>query len=153
MHFASRLFPPKLSPLPSVLYAFDCARRGGDLDACNELARRAFELMRENPMHCLLHRDWAERLIGASQLETAEASALAYLEFLKGCDRPAPSTQNRIPYWAALLQKHAAALPKSVEFFTANFPEESLTRPLPSQRFLAKTRLAVRGTSQKPKKK
>ena len=68
---------------------------------------------------------------GRVQQEVADASTLAYLEYLKGCDPSDLRTQNYIRFWVPVLQKHRAALPKSVEFFTANFPEQSLDEPLP----------------------
>lgn len=136
----------------SVLHAFRCSLRARDFAACELLAPRAFELMRENTVHCMLHRDWMGRLIGASKQELADASTLAYLEYLAGCDQSTLSTQNRILFWAALLQKYRAALPKSVEFFVANFPDENLDEPLPIQRFVAKERPAARPSSRKTKK-
>jgi hypothetical protein len=124
----------------AVLYAFRCAVDAGDLAACELLAPRAFELMREDTLHCVHHRDWAEKLIGASKHEAADAATLVYLEYLQGCDQSALGTQNRILFWAALLQNHRAALPRAVEFFVANFPDEDLDQRLPAQRFTAKER-------------
>ena len=115
----------------AVLYAFDRSLDAGDLTACEVLAPRAFELMREEPMYVILHRKWVEQLMGTSQHEPADASTLAYLEYLKGCDQSTLRTRNYIRSWARLLQEHRAALPKSVEFFTASFPERSLDEPLP----------------------
>ena len=116
----------------AVLYAFDRSLEAGDLTACEVLAPHAFELMREEaPMYVILHRKWVEQLIGASRNELADASTLAYLEYLKGCDQSTRRTKNYILFWARLLQEHRSALTKSVEFFTANFPEVSLDEPLP----------------------
>jgi hypothetical protein len=116
----------------AVVYAFDRSLHAGDLTACEVLAPRAFELMREEePMYVVLHRKWVEQLMGASQQEMADASTLAYLEYLKGCDQSDLRTQNYLRFWVPVLQKHRAALPKSIEFFTASFPERSLDEPLP----------------------
>ncbi|MGC9948790.1 MAG: hypothetical protein ABSF64_20680 [Bryobacteraceae bacterium] len=76
--------------------------------------------MRENTIQCVEHCKWVDQLIDASRDAQADTAALLYLEYLSGCDQSAPGTQNRISYWAALLQKHRAALPKPVEFFAAH---------------------------------
>ncbi len=120
----------------AVLYAFHGALHADDLAACELLAPRALELMREDTAHCILHRRWVEKLIAAARLDLADASALAYLEYLAVCDPSALSTQNRVLFWAALLQENRAVLPGSVEFFRANFPDENLDGPLPLQRFV-----------------
>jgi hypothetical protein len=100
----------------AVLYAFRCAVDAGDLAACELLAPRAFELMREDTLHCVHHRDWAEKLIGASKHEAADAATLVYLEYLQGCDQSALGTQNRILFWAALLQNHRYGKRTTVKF-------------------------------------
>ncbi len=126
----------------AVQHAFNCSLRAGDFAACETLAPRAFELMRGDPLHSVLQRKYAEQLIGASRRELADATALAYLQYLKGCDQSTLSTQNRVLYWAALLQAQRAALPTSVEFFVATFPHVNLEQPLPKQRFVAEDRPA-----------
>jgi uncharacterized protein DUF4375 len=124
----------------AVLYAFSCAVRSGDLAASELLASQAFELMREDTMHCVLHRDWVLQLIGASKLELAETWTSTYLEYLGGCGQWTISTQNRVLFWAAVLKQHTAALPKSVEFLRAHFPEIDLDKPLPARLFVARER-------------
>jgi hypothetical protein len=126
----------------AVQHAFNCALGAADFAACETLAPRVFELMREDPLHAVLQRKYAEKLIEASKLEPADASTLTYLEYLKSCDQSTLSTQNRILYWAALLKMHRAALPKSVEFFMASFPRDDLNTALPRQRFVAEDRPA-----------
>jgi uncharacterized protein DUF4375 len=126
----------------AVQHAFNCALGTADFAACEALAPRVFELMREDPLHSVLQRKYVEKLIEASRLEQADASMLTYLEYLKSCDQSTLSTQNRILYWAALLKMHRAALPKSVEFFIASFPRDDLNKPLPRQRFAAEDRPA-----------
>ena len=91
-------------------------------------------------MHCVLHRDWVLQLIGASKLDLADTSTRAYLEYLSGCDQSTLSTQNRILFWGAVLKQHAAALPNSVEFLGAHFPEIDLDKPLPARLFVARER-------------
>ena len=124
----------------AVLYAFSRAVRSGDLAASEPLAPQAFELMREDTMHCVLHRDWVLQLITASKLELADISMRAYLEYLGGCDQSTLSTQNRVLFWAAVLKQHTEALPKSVEFLRAHFPEIDLDKPLPARLFVARER-------------
>jgi Domain of unknown function (DUF4375) len=122
----------------AVLYAFGCAVRDGNLSACEVLAVPAFELMRDDTSHCILQRDWVKQLIDAGQLIRADAVTLSYLEYLAGSDLSTVSTQNRILFWASVLQPHRSVLPKSVEFFTTAFPFENLNEPLPRQRFKPK---------------
>ncbi len=76
----------------AVLYAFGRALRARDLTACDLLAPRAFELMREDTLHCVLHRDWVKQLMQAGRGEAADASALTYLEYLRTCDRATLTT-------------------------------------------------------------
>jgi hypothetical protein len=124
----------------AVLYAFSRAVPSGDLVASGLLAPRAFELMRGDTTHCVLHRDWVLQLIGASKLDLADTSTRAYLEYLGGCDQSTLSTQNRILFWTAVLKQHAAALSESVEFLGARFPEIDLDKPLPPERLVVRQR-------------
>lgn len=110
----------------SALYALHCSLNAGDLAACELVAPRAFELMREDTTQSVLHRKWVLQLIDAGQHERADDATVTYLEYLKGSDQSTRSTQNRIKFWAAPLQQHPAALPKSLQFFQANFPEVRL---------------------------
>ena len=135
----------------AVLHSFACSLRAGDLAACEQLAPRALQLMRGYTMHSVLHRKWVLQLIGGSREELADASALAYLEYLKGSDQSTLSTQNDIKFWAAPLHEHSAALPQSVKFFTANFPDVSLDEPQPSRIFITRKRSAPGDSSQNPK--
>ena len=120
----------------AVLYAFSRAVRSRDLAAAEPLAPQAFELMRENTMHAVLYRDWVVELIGAAKPDLADAATRAYLEYLSGCDQSTRSTYNRILFWAEVLKKHLAALPKSVEFFSTHFSAIDLNQPLPPPRFM-----------------
>jgi hypothetical protein len=124
----------------AVLYTLRCSLAAGDLDACETLAPRAFELMREGTAHVVVHHRWVEQLIDGSKHESADAATFAYLEYLRSCDQSTLGTQNNILYWAALLQEHRTVLSRSVEFFVANFPDEDLDQRLPAQRFTAKER-------------
>jgi hypothetical protein len=105
----------------AVLYALDQSLKTGDLDACEPLALLAFDLAREHTMQGVLHRDWINQLIAASQDELADAATLTYLEYLKNSDPSLRATQNRIKLWAAPVQEHAAVLPHSSGFFAENF--------------------------------
>jgi len=106
----------------AVLYALDQNLKAGDLDACEPLALLAFDLARDHTMQGVLHRDWINQLIAASQDELADAATLTYLEYLKNSDPSSRATQNKIKLWAAPVQEHAAVLPNSSGFFAANFP-------------------------------
>jgi hypothetical protein len=134
-----------------VQYAFRGALYARDLASCELLAPRLFELMHEDTTHCVLHRQWVEQLLEASNHEAADASTLRYLEYLGGRDQSTLNTQNRILFWATLLKKHRTTLPRSVEFFGEAFPEDDLDKPLPSQRRTALERPATRVSSPKPK--
>jgi Domain of unknown function (DUF4375) len=136
----------------AVLYAFHHALKAGDPAGCEPLARRAFELMREETIQSVLHRKWVNQLIAASQDALADASTLTYLEYLKGSDQSTRSTQNRVKFWAAPLQEHPASLPNSVQFFTTNFPDIGLDKPLPGLRFIARNRSTARSLSRKANK-
>ena len=61
----------------------------------------------------------------------ADAAALTYLEYLKAADRSILAIQNRVKFWATPLQEHSA-LPESVRFFRANFPEVDLDTHRPT---------------------
>jgi hypothetical protein len=122
----------------ALLYSLGQYLKAGDLTVCEPLGRRAFELAREDTTQCVLHRKWVNQLIAAKQDGLADASTFAYLEYLKGSDQSTRSTQNRVKFWAAPLQEHPAALPNSFKFFTANFPDVDLAKPLPGLRFIAR---------------
>ena len=117
----------------AVLYALDQNLKAGDLDACERLALLAFDLARDHTMQGVLHRDWINQLIAASQDELADAATLAYLEYLKSSDPSSRATQNRIKLWAAPVREHAAVLPNSSGFFAANFPGMGVERMLETQ--------------------
>ena len=120
----------------AALYALRCCLKTGDLSACEPLAQRAFELLREDTTQSVLRREWVIKLIGASQAERADAATLEYLRYLQSSDQSTESTQNRVRFWAAPLQEHGAALPRSVEFFITNFPSINLDEPLPGLRVI-----------------
>ncbi|HWC97332.1 MAG TPA: DUF4375 domain-containing protein [Candidatus Sulfopaludibacter sp.] len=119
----------------AALFAFAHAVKAGDLAACEQAAPLALQLMSGDTSHCILQRRWAELAIAASRWGTADAATLTYLKYLQKCDQATLSTQNRVLYWAVLLQKYPGALPKSEEFFQTAFPEEDLGKPLPKMRF------------------
>ena len=113
------------------LYRFERSLRAGDMAACEALAPRAFELMRDDTMHCVHHKQWVLRLIEKARFELADRSTLYYLEYLKTCDQSALKTQNSVLFWAAPIQENRAVLPKSAAFFKNAFPELDLDAPLP----------------------
>ena len=119
-----------------TLYLFSRSLRAVDMAACELLAPKAFELMRDDTMHCVLHKEWVLRLIREARSELADTSTLYYLEYLNTCDPSELKTQNSILFWAAVLQEHRAVLPKSLAFFTKAFPESNLDERLPAARHI-----------------
>jgi hypothetical protein len=117
-----------------TLYLFGRSLRADDTPACEVLAHQAFQLMREDTTHCILHKEWVLRLIRETKLDFADASTLYYLEYLDTCDRTSRKTQNTMRFWAAILQDNRAILPKSVAFFQKAFPELDLDEPIATAR-------------------
>jgi hypothetical protein len=99
----------------------------GDMEHCETFAGPAFDLAREDTSHCVNQRKWVEKLIELSNFTRADEVTLQYLEYLNGDDTSIDFIKNRIKFWADPLRKHGAELPRSREFFRANFPEVSLT--------------------------
>ena len=97
------------------------------MEQCARYAGPAFDLARENTSHCTAQRQWVEKLIEQSSFACADEVTLQYLTYLKGDDTSIRFIRNRIKYWADPLQKHGPKLPRSLEFFQANFPDVSLT--------------------------
>jgi hypothetical protein len=118
----------------SYLFLFKSFLKAGDMEHCETFAGPAFDLTREDTSHCVLQRQWVEKLIELSNFARADQVILQYLEYLSGDDTSIDFIKNRIKFWADPLRKHGAELPKSREFFRANFPEVSLTDP-PAPRF------------------
>ncbi|HEV2619812.1 MAG TPA: hypothetical protein VGU23_07725 [Acidobacteriaceae bacterium] len=108
------------------LYIFTRGIRDCDLALCEPLAQHAFETMRDDPTHTLVHRDWVQLLVHSHRAEDADAAALAYLEYMSGWNGADVRTQNALGLWARLLRASRAALPKSVAFFSANFSPADL---------------------------
>ena len=113
----------------AILFVFARSIRAGALETAESLAPRAFALMREDPHYVIAQRDWVRLLIQSARLGMADAALLQYLEYLKECDPSAERAQNYLDFWLPVLQPHRAALPKSIEFFTANFPQVDLHKP------------------------
>lgn len=120
----------------AVLHVLERSTHAGDLGNAEYLAVRAFELMRDEPMHTVVHRSLVHRLIQTGRVNLADAMTLKYLEYLKACDLSDLRTQNGLLFWVPLLQKKREILPLSVEFFTANFPQVNLNKPLPAQQIV-----------------
>jgi hypothetical protein len=107
----------------AALYAFTCAVAAADLEAAERAAPAAFDLMRDDTSHCVIHRKWVELAIDAARWGTADAATLAYLKYLESCDRSELGTKNRILYWGVLLQKAPGMLPQSEQYFAEAFPD------------------------------
>jgi hypothetical protein len=108
------------------LYVFTHAIRDCDLAVCEPLAQHAFETMRDDPTHTLVHRDWVQLLLHSHRPEAADAAALAYLETIQQWDQAVARTQSALTLWARLLQANPTTLPKSAAYFTATFPKVDL---------------------------
>jgi hypothetical protein len=116
----------------AYLFLFKSFLKTREMEQCERFAGPAFEMAREDTSHCVVQRQWVEKLIEQSSFARADEVTLQYLQYLSGDDTSIPFIKNRIEFWAGPLRKHSAQLPKSTEFFQANFPEVSLTdRPAP----------------------
>lgn len=119
----------------AYLFLFKSFLKTGEMEQCERFAGPAFDLAREDTGHCIVQRQWVEKLIEQSSFARADQVTLQYLQYLRGDDTSIAFIKNRINFWADPLREHGAKLPKSTEFFQANFPEVSLAgRPAP--RFL-----------------
>jgi Domain of unknown function (DUF4375) len=118
----------------AYLFLFKSFLRDGDLEQCEMFVQRAFDLTREDTGHCVTQREWVEKLIERSDFARADMVTLQYLENLRGDDTSIDFVKNRIKFWADPLRGNGAALPKSREYFRANFPEISLSEP-PAPKF------------------
>ena len=107
-------------------FLFGCFLKAGDLERCEQFAAPAFELAREDTSHCVMQRDWVEKLIAASNCARADEVTLQYLDYLSRDDTSHPFIRNRIKFWADPLRKHGDQLPRSLEFFRTRFPDISL---------------------------
>jgi hypothetical protein len=105
------------------LYIFTRAIRDCDLAVCEPLAQHAFETMRDDPTHILVHRDWVQLLLHSHQPDAADTAALAYLEWIKQWDQTDARTRTALALWSRLIGPSRTALPKSIRFFAAYFPK------------------------------
>ena len=113
----------------AYLFLFKSFLRDGDLEQCEMFAQHAFDLTREDTGHCITQREWVEKLIERLDFARADMVTLQYLEYLHGDDTSIDFIKNRITFWADPLRRNGTALPKSNEYFRANFPEISLSEP------------------------
>ena len=122
---------PTASELDGAAYQFllKSFLRAGDLERCETVAGPAFDLAREDTSHCILQKDWVEKMIEASNFTRADEVTLQYLEYLAADDTSIDFIRNRVKFWARPLGKHGANLPRSLEFFRTNFPDFSLSEP------------------------
>jgi hypothetical protein len=111
------------------LFLFASFLKTGELEHCETFAGPAFDLTREDTGHCILQRQWVEKLIEQSNFTRADEVTLQYLIYLSGDDTSSDFIHNRIKFWADPLRTHGAKLPRSSEFFRANFPDVSLLDP------------------------
>jgi len=120
----------------ATMRAFGEAVERGDLNAASPLADHAFEVSREDPFHCVIHKQWAEKLLEAGRPSEADRATKMYLEYLSSCDRQDRRIKNGIVYWARLLKEKPEPLAASLEFFHQNFPEVDLDQLPPPLRIV-----------------
>jgi hypothetical protein len=113
----------------AYLFLLKSFLKTGELERCEPFAGPAFDLTREDTGHCVVQRQWVEKLIETSNLTRADEVTLQYLKYLSGDDTSVDFIKNRIKFWADPLRRHGTELPRSSEFFRANFPDVSLTDP------------------------
>ena len=53
--------------------------RSGDVETGRLLAPRAFEIMHDEPLYIIVHRDWIKLLVQSGQSDLADATSLSYL--------------------------------------------------------------------------
>jgi hypothetical protein len=111
------------------LYIFTRAIRDCDLAVSEPLAHHAFQTMRDDPTHTLVHRDWVQLLLQSHRPDSADTAALAYLEYIQQWDQADPRTHNALALWARLLQTNPTTLPKSIAYFAATFPDLNPDKP------------------------
>jgi hypothetical protein len=97
--------------------------RKGTLEEVEPFAWKAFELAREDTTQCVLHREWAEKLIASGNEVLADEATVRYLEYLKTDDATQAFVRNRITFWRDLIVQHPAAIPRAARFFAETFPE------------------------------
>jgi hypothetical protein len=112
------------------LHLFGHCLRNGDLDGCEEWARRAFELCWEDSSHGILHKDWMGKLLEAGRDERADAVALEYLVRLEADDKKSRFIRKRVGFFAGPIRENSARLPESARFLSDHFAPEEIAPPL-----------------------
>jgi hypothetical protein len=120
----------------AALFCLERCVRVGDCEAGEALANRASVLMREDPTYIVILRDWTQLLITNGRNDSADATSLSYLNYLKQLDSSEVRTVNSIRFWAELLQANPEGFPRSREFFISNFPELDLNKPIEKRVFV-----------------
>ena len=120
----------------AALHVLGRATRAGDIETGMSVVNRAFELMQDDPLGGVILHNWVELLVKSGKTDLADTSCLAYLKYLKSLDQLTLRTQNKILFWAKLLQAEHKALPRAVGFFTTTFLGIDLDMPLPREQHL-----------------
>jgi hypothetical protein len=110
----------------AYVFLFKSCLKAEELEQCEEFEGPAFDLAREDTSHCILQREWVLKLIEQANFTRADEVTLQYLQYLHGDDTSILFIKNRIKFWADPIRKHGDQLPRSSEFFRANFPDVSL---------------------------
>lgn len=117
----------------AALYYLDRISHSGELDGSETLTWEAFDLTRNEPGHIVTYKNWIEAIRAKGESSAADEHSVAYLEFLKNGGRGDGSLENSVIFWARLVQKHTAELPRSVTFFEKHFSHLDLEN-LPAAR-------------------
>jgi hypothetical protein len=120
----------------AALHVLKRAARAGDIEAGMSVVDRVFELMLDEPLGGVIVHNWIELLVKSERTDLADTTCLAYLKYLKPLDQGTLRTQNKILFWAKLLQAERRALPRAVGFFTSTFLGIDLDMPLPREQHL-----------------
>lgn len=118
------------------LYLLGWFLRQGDLTGCEQVAPRAFDLAREDGKHCVLHRKWIEKLLGADRDAEADRHALQYLAYLNEDDTASGFIRRRVGFYAELIRREAARFPQAALYLRENFAEADIELPRPIYRGL-----------------
>ena len=127
------------------MHLFGHAIETGDLDTCQVFGARAFELTWEDTSHCVLHKQWVEKLLAAGHDPRADEAALQYLTRLNAEDHSSRFIRKRVGFFADLIRKHRERLPQSNRFLLDHFQESEITPPLVIYKGLRAAMKAIHG--------
>ena len=113
-----------------MFFVFGRAMRDENIPLCESLAPAAFEAMKRETLHSVERRNWVQLLLKHSRAPEADAWALSYLQYIRSSELPDGPSQNNLEFWGAVLQDNRDALPNSIAYFEANYPQVDLSKPV-----------------------